>query len=235
MHKGQRVGYVRVSTVGQNAERQLEGIKLDKVFTEKASGKDRKRPQLIAALEYVREGDTLVVHSLDRLARIVEDLRRIVRELNSRGVSIELVENRLIFGGSADPPAQLMLTMLRAFAEFERELIRERQRESIAIAKAKGVYKGRKKVLGPSDVHELLAQAHAGIPNVDLARAYGSARRRCTNTCGQANPFETAMARSRMRTTTRCNPASSTFRKEQRRLRDLPWNSRAFDDTPCGR
>ena len=152
MHKGQRVGYVRVSTLDQNTERQLDGIKLDKVFTDKASGRDTKRPQLAAALEYVREGDTLIVHSLDRLARNVDDLRRIVRELNERGVSVEFVKNRLTFSGGADPTARLMLTMLGAFAEFERELIRERQREGIAIAKAKGVYKGRKRALTPEQV-----------------------------------------------------------------------------------
>jgi len=176
MKKGQRIGYVRVSTFDQNTERQLEGIKLDKVFTDKASGRDTKRPQLAAALEYVREGDTLIIHSLDRLARNVEDLRRIVRELNERGVSVEFVKNRLTFSGGADPTARLMLTMLGAFAEFERELIRERQREGIAIAKAKGVYKGRKKALGPEDANELVAQAHAGIPKADLARAYGISR-----------------------------------------------------------
>ena len=176
MHKGQRVGYVRVSTLDQNTERQLDGIKLEKVFTDKASGRDTKRPQLAAALEYVREGDTLIVHSLDRLARNVEDLRRIVRELNDRGVSVEFVKNRLAFSGGSDPTARLMLTMLGAFAEFERELIRERQREGIAIAKAKGVYKGRKKALGPQEAHELVLQAHAGIPKSDLARAYGISR-----------------------------------------------------------
>jgi DNA invertase Pin-like site-specific DNA recombinase len=131
---------------------------------------------LSAALEYVREGDTLLVHSLDRLGRNVEDLRRIVRELNERGVSVEFVKNHLTFSGGADPTARLMLTMLGAFAEFERELIRERQREGIAIAKAKGVYKGRKKALGPEDASELVAQAHAGIPKADLARAYGISR-----------------------------------------------------------
>jgi DNA invertase Pin-like site-specific DNA recombinase len=176
MKKGHRIGYVRVSTLDQNTERQLDGIKLDKVFTDKASGRDTKRPQLIAALEYVREGDTLIVHSLDRLARNVEDLRRIVRELNEREVSVEFVKNRLTFSGGADPTSRLMLTMLGAFAEFERELIRERQREGIAIAKAKGVYKGRKKALGPEDTSELVAQAHAGIPKADLARAYGISR-----------------------------------------------------------
>lgn len=176
MKKGQRIGYVRVSTLDQNTERQLDSIRLDKVFTDKASGKDAKRPQLTAALDYAREGDTLVVHSLDRLARNVEDLRRIVRELNERAVSVEFVKNRLTFSGGADPTARLMLTMLGAFAEFERELIRERQREGIAIAKARGVYKGRKKALGPEEAHELVVQAHAGIPKADLARAYGISR-----------------------------------------------------------
>ncbi len=159
MHKGQRVGYIRVSTLDQNAERQLEGVKTDKAFANTVSGKDTKRPYLTAALEYVREGDTLVVHSLDRLARNGEDLRRIVQKTNGRGVAVEFVKNRLTFAGSADPSAQPMLTMLGAFAEFERELIRERQRKGIAIAKAKGVYKGRKKALGPEDVHELGAGA----------------------------------------------------------------------------
>ena len=176
MHKGQRIGYVRVSTLDQNAERQLDGIKLDKIFTDKASGKDTKRPQLVAALEYVRERDTLIVHSLDRLARNVEDLRRIVRELNDRGVSVEFVKNHLTFSGGADPTARLMLTMLGAFAEFERELIRERQREGIAIAKAKGVYKGRKRALTPEQAKEVIGQAYSGIPKADLARAYGISR-----------------------------------------------------------
>ena len=91
-------------------------------FTDKANGRDTKRPQLAGALEYVCEGDTLIVHSLDRLARNVEDLRRIVRELNERGVSVEFVEY-LTFSGGADPTARLMLTALGAFAEFERKLI----------------------------------------------------------------------------------------------------------------
>jgi len=176
MHNGQRVGYVRVSTVDQNTERQLDGVRVDRVFTDKAGGKDTKRPQLAAALEYLREGDALVVHSLDRLARNVEDLRRIVRELNDRGVSVEFVKNRLTFAGGADPIAQLMLTMLGAFAEFERALIRERQREGIAIAKAKGVYKGRNRALTADEAREIVEQAYAGIPKADLARAYGISR-----------------------------------------------------------
>jgi DNA invertase Pin-like site-specific DNA recombinase len=131
---------------------------------------------LTAALEYVRAGDTLLVHSMDRLARNAEDLLRIVRELVWRGVSVEFGKNHLTFSRRGDPMAKLMLTMLAAFGEFERELIRERQREGIAIAKAKGVYKGRKKTLGPVEAHELVAQAHAEIPKPDLARAYGISR-----------------------------------------------------------
>jgi DNA invertase Pin-like site-specific DNA recombinase len=176
MKKGQRIGYVRVSTLDQSTERQLEGVKLDKAFTDKASGKDTKRPQLTAALDYLREGDTLIVHSLDRLARNVEDLRRIVRELNERGVTVEFVKNHLTFGGGAGPTGRLMLTMLGAFAEFERELLRERQREGIAIARAKGVYKGRRRALTPEQVREITEQAHAGIPKSDLARAYSISR-----------------------------------------------------------
>jgi DNA invertase Pin-like site-specific DNA recombinase len=176
VRKGHRVGYIRVSTLDQKTERQLDGIRLDKVFTDKASGKDTKRPQLTSALEYVRAGDTLLVHSMDRLARNAEDLLRIVRELVGRGVSVEFGKNHLTFSGKGDPMAKLMLTMLGAFGEFERDLIRERQREGIAIAKAKGVYKGRKKALGPVEAHELVAQAHAGIPKADLARAYGISR-----------------------------------------------------------
>src|SRR6266480_7119266 len=177
MAKGHRVGYVRVSAVDQNSERQLDGIKLDRVFTDKASGKDVKRPQLQAALEYLREGDTLFVHSLDRLARNAEDLLRIVRELTERGVSVDFVKNKLTFSGDrADPMARLMLTMLAGFATFERDLIRERQREGIALAKLRGAYKGRKKALDLEEAKELREMADAGMPKAELARTYGISR-----------------------------------------------------------
>ena len=113
---------------------------------------------------------------MDRLARNAEDLLRIVRELTGRGVSVEFVKNNLTFSGKADPMPKLMLTLLAAFGEFERSLIRERQREGIAIAKAKGVYRGRKKALNPEEAQELREQAYAGIPKADLARAYGISR-----------------------------------------------------------
>jgi DNA invertase Pin-like site-specific DNA recombinase len=174
--KGHRVGYARVSTIDQNVERQLDGIELDRVFTDKASGKDTKRPQLQAALEYLREGDELYVHSMDRLARNAEDLLRIVRELTDRGVTVEFVKNHLTFSGKSDPMGKLMMTMLAAFGEFERDLIRERQREGIAIAKAKGVYKGRRKALKPEEAVTLREMAEAGMPKAELARTYGVSR-----------------------------------------------------------
>jgi DNA invertase Pin-like site-specific DNA recombinase len=176
MSKGHRIGYIRVSSLDQNTERQLDGIELDRTFTDKASGKDTQRPQLQAALTYLREGDTLVVHSMDRLARNSEDLLRTVRELTSRGVTVEFVKNHLTFSGKADPMAKLMMTMLAAFGEFERDLIRERQREGIAIAKARGVYKGRKRALTSEQAAELVECARSGMPKAELARSYGISR-----------------------------------------------------------
>jgi DNA invertase Pin-like site-specific DNA recombinase len=176
-HKGQRVGYIRVSTVDQNTERQLDGIDLDKTFTDKASGKDANRPKLQAALRYVREGDTLYVHSLDRLGRNVDDLRRMVSDLTGRGITVVFVKNSLTFtGDKRDPMATLMLTMLGAFAEFERSLLRERQAEGIAIAKAKGVYKGRAKALTAEEAQELVALARDGMAKAELARTYAISR-----------------------------------------------------------
>lgn len=177
-HKGKLIGYVRVSTLDQNTERQLEGMTLDKVFTDKASGKDTDRPQLQAALEYAREGDTLVCHSMDRLARNVEDLRRIVRELTGRGMVVQFIKESLTFTGEDSPMANLLLTMLGAVAEFERSLIKERQREGIAIAKTKGVYKGRKPAMTPEQVEALKAQdrERGGKNRSGLAKEHGISR-----------------------------------------------------------
>lgn len=176
MKKDQRVGYVRVSTIDQNTERQLEGQDVDRTFTDKASGKDTKRPQLDAALKYLREGDTLVVHSMDRLARNVEDLLRLVRELTNRGVSVEFVKNNMIFSGESGAMSKLMLGILGSVAEFERELLKERQREGIAIAKTKGVYKGRKKALTDKQADEARRLAASGTPKAELAKKYGVTR-----------------------------------------------------------
>ena len=126
--QGHRIGYVRVSSFDQNPERQLEQTQVSKVFTDKASGKDTQRPQLEALLSFVREGDTVVVHSMDRLARNLDDLRRLVQKLTQRGVRIEFLKEGLVFTGEDSPMANLMLSVMGAFAEFERALIREQQR-----------------------------------------------------------------------------------------------------------
>jgi DNA invertase Pin-like site-specific DNA recombinase len=123
---GQRIGYVRVSTFDQNVDRQLDGLTLVKIFTDKASGKDVDRPQLEAMLSFIREGDTVIVHSMDRLARNLDDLRKLVQSLTKRGIRIEFVKESLAFTGEESPMANLMLSVMGAFAEFERALLRER-------------------------------------------------------------------------------------------------------------
>lgn len=173
---GQRIGYKRVSTVDQTTARQLDGVLLDKCFEDKASGKDTDRPQLQSALEFAREGDTLVVHSMDRLARNLTDLRAVVDKLTAKGVKVEFLKEHLTFTGEDSPMSNLLLSMLGAVAEFERALIRERQREGIKIAKQAGVYKGRKPSLSPAEVSELKVRVLAGEPKASLAREYKISR-----------------------------------------------------------
>ncbi|MGV7586339.1 recombinase family protein [Mycobacterium kansasii] len=178
---GERVGYQRVSTLDQNPERQLEGITVDRTFTDKASGKSTDRPALAEALRYLRDGDTFVVHSMDRLARNLEDLRRTVRELTSRGVRVEFAKEAMTFTGDDSPMNNLLLSMLGAVAEFERALILERQREGIALAKAKGVYKGRKAKLAAGQAEELRTRLGAGESATKLAAEYGISRQSVYN------------------------------------------------------
>lgn len=174
--QGQRIGYVRVSSLDQNPDRQLEHVQVDRVFTDKASGKDTKRPQLEALLGYIRDGDTLVVHSMDRLARNLDDLRRIVQSQTKRGVRIEFVKESLTFTGEDAPMSNLLLSVMGAFAEFERALIRERQREGIALAKQRGAYRGRKPTLAAEQVSELQRRAQSGEKKSQLAREFGISR-----------------------------------------------------------
>ena len=173
---GKRVGYIRVSSLEQNEVRQLDGIELNRIFTDKASGKDTKRPQLQACLDYLRDGDVLVVHSMDRLGRNLDDLRRIVAELTQRGVQVQFMKEQLIFNGEDSAMSKLLLSVMGAFAEFERALLRERQREGIAIAKKDGVYKGRKPSLTPERVRELRARVASGEKKAVLAREFGISR-----------------------------------------------------------
>lgn len=177
---GQRVGYVRVSSADQNPARQLDGIQLHRVFKDFCTGSTTDRPGLAAVLAYLREGDCLVVHSMDRLARNLDDLRRIVRELTGRGVSVEFVkEGQTFTADGASPMANLMLSLLGAFAEFERALIRERQREGIAIARQDPTkYRGRAPALSPERVAELRSKdaGQGGKGRAALAREFGISR-----------------------------------------------------------
>jgi DNA invertase Pin-like site-specific DNA recombinase len=173
---GQKIGYIRVSSVDQNDSRQLEGETLDRIFTDKASGKDTNRPQLQELLQFIREGDTVIVHSMDRLARNLDDLRKIVQNLTSQGINIFFVKEGLTFNGEDSPMSNLLLSVMGAFAEFERALIKERQREGIEIAKKKGVYKGRKPSISHNQVKELKERVAAGENKTALAREYDISR-----------------------------------------------------------
>ena len=198
-----RVGYIRVSSLDQNTERQLEGVQLDKVFTDKASGKDTARPQLKAALDYLREGDFLLVHSMDRLARNLDDLRKIVLDLTRRGVHVQFVKENLTFTGEDSPMSNLLLSLLGAVAEFERSMIRERQREGIALAKKAGVYKGRKPSLTRVQIAEIRKRVRAGDKKTTLAAEYRVSRQTLytalARDAGHALSFGTSGRRLRKR------------------------------------
>lgn len=179
MSKGQLVGYIRVSTELQNTARQQEALanlKLDKVFTDKASGKDTDRPQLQAALAHLREGDTFIIYSMDRLSRSLNDLIATVKSLTAKGVKVQFIKESLTFTGENNPMANLMLGIMGSLAEWERSVIRERQLQGIAIAKSNGVYKGRKKALSEADVVKLRSLVAAGTPKTQIANEFGISR-----------------------------------------------------------
>jgi DNA invertase Pin-like site-specific DNA recombinase len=173
---GQRIGYVRVSSFDQNPDRQLEAVSVTRTYTDKASGKDTQRPELDRLLAYVRDGDTVVVRSMDRLARNLDDLRRIVQDLTRRSVRVEFVKEGLTFTGEDSPIAHLMLSVMGAFAEFERALLRERQCEGIAVAKQRGAYRGRKRSLNAEQIGEVQRRVAAGEQKARVARDMGISR-----------------------------------------------------------
>lgn len=171
-------GYIRVSSVDQNEERQLADldITLTRTFTDKCSGKDTKRPELQRALEHLREGDTLHIHSIDRLARNLVDLQQLVEGLNERGIVVVFHKENLTFSDKSDAMHKLMFQMMGAFAEFERSMIRERQREGIEAAKKRGVYKGRKPALTPEQIQEIKSRHADRWKVTHLANEYGVSR-----------------------------------------------------------
>lgn len=161
-----KIGYQRVSTLGQNPERQLQGITVDKTYIDYASGKDLDRPEWSKCRDQLRAGDELIVHSLDRLARSLSDLRSVVTELVNSGIKVTFIKENLSFTNEKDPMAILLLSLLGSVAEFERSMIRSRQEEGIALAKAKGIYKGSKKKLGEKVVEELRLKKARGELNI---------------------------------------------------------------------
>lgn len=142
------LAYKRVSTIDQNTARQLAdlNLKFEKTFEDKASGKDTNRPQLKALMDYMREGDVVYIHSLDRLARNLSDLQALVKHFTAKGVAVHFVKENLIFSPNEETNSfnKLLFQLLGSFAEFERNMIKERQREGIAKAVTNGVYTGRK-------------------------------------------------------------------------------------------
>lgn len=173
------IGYIRVSSVDQNTARQLDGVKLDQTFTDKVSGSTVDRPELAQMLKSVRSGDTLHVHSIDRLARSLVDLLALVKDLTGKGVAVKFHKENLLFAGGADPMQELMLSLLGSVAQFERSMIRERQREGIAKAKEAGKYKGRSKAVSDAAIIKAIengmsyrkAAEHLGVSLSTVQRA----------------------------------------------------------------
>ncbi|QTH72032.1 recombinase family protein [Pseudoalteromonas xiamenensis] len=167
------IAYFRVSSVDQNTERQLADLTFDKTFTDKCSGGDTKRPALNDLIDYMREGDTVHVHSIDRLARSLQDLLNLVASFNAKGVTLKFHKENMTFqaGGEKDPRQELMLSIMGSVAQFEKAMINERQREGIAKAKAQGVYsKERSKKV---DREEVLALLESGLSHGQIAKKLG--------------------------------------------------------------
>lgn len=193
-HKTQTVAYVRVSSIDQNLDRQLEVMgDVDRVFEEKISGGSRAdRAALLDCIRYVRDGDTVRVASMDRLARSLGDLRDIVDEITAKG-AVEFVKEQQTYSRDSDDAiGRLMLNLLGAFAEFERTLIRERQREGIRIAKAAGKYKGRSRKLTDEQIADARRQISDGVPKAVVARGLGVDRTTLYRMLALSLPKETA-------------------------------------------
>lgn len=182
---GATIGYARVSSADQNPARQLEALAgVDRTYTDRASGKNTDRPALAELLRYVREGDTVRVKSPDRLARSTTDLLALVKQLRDEGVEVEFTDNPEL--NTDTPQGELMLTVLAAVAQFERATARERQAEGIALAKAKGKYRGRKPALSAAQNDAAVERLACGEKVSALAREYGVSRQTIYNARAKA-------------------------------------------------
>jgi len=171
---GKRIGYIRVSTIDQNPDRQLVDIELDKKFIDHASARSTARPQLQIMLDFVREDDIVIVHSMDRLARNVIDLRQLIDKIISKGAQVHFIKENLVFDGKNNSMSNLLLFIIGAVAEFELSFLRERQREGIAEARKHRKYEGRKKKLNATQRECLVKEFETTrISKGKLATKYG--------------------------------------------------------------
>lgn len=173
---GQIIAYRRVSTTDQTTDRQLVDMSFDREFSDSCSGSTTNRPGLKACLEFIREGDTLVVHSMDRLARNLSDMLALVGDLTKRGVSVKFVKEGLTFTGEKNPMQELQLQIMGAVSQFELAMIRERQREGVIAAQKAGKHCGRKSNLTDEQAKEIVARVEAGEDKTAIAKTFGISR-----------------------------------------------------------
>lgn len=187
---GMTIAYRRASTTDQTTARQLPDMTFDREFEDLCSGSSRNRPGLQACLDYIRDGDTLVVHSMDRLARNLPDLLALVGDLTNRGVSIKFFKEGLTFTGEKNPMQDLQLQIMGAVAQFELAMIHERQKEGVAAARRAGKHCGRPSNLNPTQTSEILERAASGEDKSKLAKEYGVSRGTIYNIIGKKNGKE---------------------------------------------
>lgn len=169
------IGYIRVSTAMQNTERQLDGVKIDKFYTDKMSGKNRNRPELKQCIKALNAGDTLHIHTMSRLSRSLKDLEELINELTDKGINVKFHHPELLFKATSDNKREqnmnmLMLRIMGSVAQFERENLKERQLEGIAKAKERKVYKGRQATLNRKPIIQMV---ESGMKKTDIIEATG--------------------------------------------------------------
>ena len=170
---GKKIGYIRVSSVDQNTDRQLDSLELDKIFIDKCSAVSTKRPQLENMLSFIREDDVIYVHSLDRLARSMRDMTKIKDFIIAKKCKLVFVKENLVFTENPTPMEELILNVFTSVYQFERSISKERQREGIEKAKKAGKYEGRKKVFTLEQQVDINEKIKLGIPKSRVARQYG--------------------------------------------------------------